>query len=104
HASETRVACLRERGAELVLVPGGQPFFVGGHVHRGAILTALARRHGVAIALAEAVGGSDSRVYDGGSLVVDASGRTLAEARRFEPDLLVADAEPRSEEHTSNSS
>lgn len=94
HEIDTRVASLRERGAELVLVPGGQPFFVGGHVHRGAILTALARRHGVAIALAEAVGGSDSRVYDGGSLVVDASGRTLAEARRFEPDLLVADAEP----------
>jgi len=90
---DARVASLRADGARVVLVPGGQPFFVGGHAHRVALLSALARRHGVAVALAEAAGGADARVFDGGSLVIEADGRSLAEARRFEPDLLVAAVE-----------
>lgn len=90
---DARLASLRGEGVELALVPGAQPFFVGGHGFRRELLRSLARRHGLALALAEPTGGSDSLVFEGGSLVVDAEGRA-AEARRFEADLLSEEIEP----------
>jgi len=37
------------------------------------------------------VGGNDSLVFDGSSLVIDASGRVIAQAKSFEEDLIFAD-------------
>lgn len=50
-----------------------------------------ARRDGRAIAWLNLVGGQDEAVFDGGSLMVDASGRLLARALRFTTDLCIAE-------------
>ena len=53
-----------------------------------------ARRHGLPLLYVNHVGGHDQLVYDGASFAVEADGRVVFEARRFEPevpfDLLVA--------------
>src|SRR5699024_10996616 len=50
-----------------------------------------ARRDGRAIAWLNLVGGQDEAVFDGGSLLVDASGRLLARAPRFTTGLCIAE-------------
>lgn len=84
---ERRLGALRSMGAELALIPGGQPFFVGGHRHRRDLLARLARAHGLPIAWAQPVGGNDSLIFEGGSLVVGPEGE-LGAAPRFEEATL----------------
>lgn len=82
-----RIGALRAQGAELALIPGAQPFFVGGHRWRRELLSRLARTHGLPLAWAQPVGGNDGVVFDGGGAIVSASGALLAGAARFEEDL-----------------
>src|SRR5204862_2790773 len=50
-----------------------------------------AREAGAALAFVNMLGGQDELVFDGGSMVVDATGRTVAHAPQFCDALLVAD-------------
>jgi NAD+ synthase (glutamine-hydrolysing) len=49
------------------------------------------REAGVPIALCNTVGGQDELVFDGHSFIVDAGGKTIARAKQFEEELLLAD-------------
>src|SRR5699024_5444236 len=53
--------------------------------------SARARRAGCAHVWMNLAGGQDEAVFAGGSLIVDAAGRLLAQAQRFDTDFLVAD-------------
>ncbi|WP_407354130.1 NAD+ synthase [Luteimonas sp. R10] len=87
-------------GAELVLVPNASPFERGKHAQRDALLAERVRENGVALAYLNVVGGQDALVFDGSSVLADASGKVHHAARAFEEHWLVADYHPRSRELT----
>ncbi|HEY2577269.1 MAG TPA: NAD+ synthase, partial [Streptosporangiaceae bacterium] len=80
-------------GAGLLAVPNASPYERGKEYIREALCSRRAREAGAALAFVNMLGGQDELVFDGGSLVVDATGRTIAHAPQFEEALLVADLE-----------
>ena len=82
---------LLRRGATLLLNVSASPFSEGKPRLRQRMLSRLARDGGVPVAYVNLVGGNDELVFDGGSLVVDSSGRSCAAAPLFEESLLVVD-------------
>ena len=85
---------LVRRGATLILNISASPFSEGKPRLRERMLSRLARDGGVPVAYVNLVGGNDELVFDGGSLVMDASGRIVARAKAFEEDFLVVDVPP----------
>ncbi len=84
---------IRGLGAQLTINISGSPFHAGKLNERRQIVEGFARRTGTFLCYNNLVGGQDELVFDGGSLVVDPQGGLVASAKRFEPDLLVADVE-----------
>ena len=81
-------------GAELIVNASASPYFRGRGIEREQeVVAARARESSVPIALCNLVGGQDELVFDGHSVIVDASGVTIARARQLEPELLVCDLE-----------
>jgi NAD+ synthetase len=79
------------KGAQLVVVPNASPFDHGKLARRDALLEMRIRESGVALAYLNVVGGQDSVVYDGASVLADADATVHTAARAFEEHLLVAD-------------
>jgi len=67
------------------------PYWHGKRAVRRRMLSAMARRDGIPVLLANQVGGNDSLVFDGSSLAINAAGELLAEAKCFEEDLVIVD-------------
>lgn len=82
-----------EAGAQVVVYLAAAPFLIGQDQRRERSLSQIARSVGVPIIFCNLVGGNDSLVFDGGSLVVRADGSLQAKAKRFEEDLLVVEIE-----------
>jgi NAD+ synthase (glutamine-hydrolysing) len=78
------------RGAQCIVNLSASPYALGKPEHRRRMIAAAARRHGVAIATCNLVGGNDSLLFDGRSAVFAADGATVTEAAAFEEALLVA--------------
>ena len=78
-------------GADLLVVPNASPFECRKHADRVRLLEARARETGTAIGYVNVVGAQDDIVFDGASLLADASGRVHPMATPFEEHLLVAD-------------
>lgn len=81
-------------GAQLVLVPNASPFERDKHAQRDALLEARVREQPVAIAYLNGVGGQDTLVFDGASVLADGDGTIHHAARAFEEHWLVADFDP----------
>jgi NAD+ synthase (glutamine-hydrolysing) len=60
---------------------------------RQSMLTAIAMRHGAYVAMVNQVGGNDSLVFDGSSVVIRPDGEVAARAASFAEDLVVFDTE-----------
>jgi NAD+ synthase (glutamine-hydrolysing) len=84
-------AAVRAAEAALLVVPNGSPYERNKDDVRLLLCADRAREGGCALAYVNLVGGQDELVFDGDSLVVDASGSLLARSGQFEPELLVAD-------------
>jgi NAD+ synthase (glutamine-hydrolysing) len=80
-------------GAGLLVVPNASPYERGKDDTRLELCQRRAREAGAALAYANMVGGQDELVFDGDSIIVDASGRLLARGPQFEDALVVADLE-----------
>ncbi len=85
------VTVARQAGAGLLVVPNASPYERGKDDTRLQLCQRRAREAGAALAYANQVGGQDELVFDGDSIVVDASGQLLARGPQFEEVLLVAD-------------
>ncbi len=83
----------RDASCDWVLNASASPYHQGKPTERRAMFVASARRHGMGLALCNLVGGNDSLLFDGNSLVVDARGQVLAQGAAFEEDLLVVDVD-----------
>jgi len=78
-------------GAEIIVNINASPFQVDKSRLREQMLATRARENGVIVTYTNMVGGQDELVFDGGSLIVDQHGETVARGPQFQEDLVVAD-------------
>lgn len=77
--------------AGLLVVLNGSPFEAAKDDERAELCARRAREAECALAYVNLVGGQDELVFDGDSLVVDATGAVVARSPQFESDLLTVD-------------
>jgi NAD+ synthetase len=87
------VATLAEAGVELILNLSASPWHVGKLTEREALVSGVAKKHGLPVLYCNQVGGNDELLFDGASLYVDATGELRARGRSFQPDLILCDIE-----------
>ena len=85
------VAQAGEGGAELLINLSSSPFFRGKTRNRERMLSTRAADNVAVVAFVNQVGGQDELVFDGSSVILDQNGETIARARAFDEDLIVAD-------------
>ncbi len=86
------VESLIHAGGNFVLNISASPFWIGKREFRRDLLASIARQHKVPVVLVNQVGGDDSLVFDGSSLVLNAQGEVIAQGRSFEEDLIYFDS------------
>jgi len=82
---------LLHAGANLVLNISASPFHIGKRELRYNMLRTVACDNKVPVVFVNQVGGNDSLVFDGSSMVIAPDGSILARARSFEEDLVMVD-------------
>jgi NAD+ synthase (glutamine-hydrolysing) len=87
------VESLVREGGNFVLNISASPFWIGKREFRRDMLASIARQHKVPVALVNQVGGNDSLVFDGSSLVLNREGMIIAQGRSFEEDLIYFDSQ-----------
>jgi NAD+ synthase (glutamine-hydrolysing) len=80
-----------EAGATLIVNSSMSPYHMGVGRERAKMLSRRAQQLGAHVCYLNGVGGQDELVFDGQSLVYDATGRLLARARQFEEELVLLD-------------
>ena len=78
-------------GADLIININASPYHAGKIKERESVIRAQAKSNRVYIVYVNLVGGQDELVFDGVSMVVDATGKIIARAGEFIEDLLIAD-------------
>ncbi|HWY04054.1 MAG TPA: NAD+ synthase [Candidatus Acidoferrum sp.] len=87
------VESLIQAGGNFLLNISASPFWIGKREMRRDMLASLARQHKVPVVLVNQVGGNDSLVFDGSSLVLNREGEVIAQGRSFAEDLIYFDAQ-----------
>ncbi|MFZ0732522.1 MAG: NAD+ synthase [Candidatus Sulfotelmatobacter sp.] len=87
------VESLIEAGGNFVLNISASPFWIGKRELRRDMLASIARQHRVPVVLVNQVGGNDSLVFDGSSLVLNRDGNVIAQGKSFEEDLVFFDSQ-----------
>lgn len=85
------VEALVQSGGNFVLNISASPFWIGKRDFRRDMLASIARQHKVPVVMVNQVGGNDSLVFDGSSLVLDPEGKVIAQGKSFEEDLILFD-------------
>ncbi len=80
-------------GGNVVLNISASPFWLGKRELRRDMLASIARNQKVPVAMVNQVGGNDSLVFDGSSMVIGPDGQILAQAKSFEEDLIYFDSD-----------
>ena len=80
----------------LLINISASPYTIDKRALRLDMLRSLAKTHGLPVVYVNQVGGNDSLVFDGGSVVVLPDGRIAAQASSFVEDLVLFDTETRS--------
>jgi NAD+ synthase (glutamine-hydrolysing) len=87
------VEALIQAGGNFVLNISASPFWAGKREFRREMLSTIARNDKVPVAFVNQVGGNDSLVFDGSSLVFDREGNVIAQGKSFEEDLVFFDSD-----------
>ncbi len=80
-----------DAGAKMLINISASPYYVGKRKERENLLRRRVKRTKTHIVYVNTVGGQDELVFDGGSFVVDPTGRVIASGKQFEEDLFVVD-------------
>jgi NAD+ synthase (glutamine-hydrolysing) len=90
------VRSLVEQGAEMILNLSASPFSLGKPAVRREMVATLARTYRRLICYCNAVGGNDQLVFDGNSIVVNATGELIAQlpAFRIAEEIIDTEASP----------
>ena len=87
------VESLIRGGGNFLLNISASPFWLGKRKVRRDMLATIARNYRVPVAMVNQVGGNDSLVFDGSSLVLDAAGEIIAQGKSFEEDIVYFDSD-----------
>ncbi|PRX64345.1 NH(3)-dependent NAD(+) synthetase [Nonomuraea fuscirosea] len=85
------VSVVGQAGAGLLVAPNASPYEKEKDDVRLELCARRAREAGCALAYVNQIGGQDELVFDGDSIVVDATGEPVARASQFKEELLVVD-------------
>ncbi len=77
----------------IILNISASPYWTGKRQLRQQMLGALALRHNAYVAMVNQVGGNDSLVFDGSSIVMAPDGRLIARGASFQEDLIYFDTD-----------
>jgi NAD+ synthase/NAD+ synthase (glutamine-hydrolysing) len=80
-------------GGNVVLNISASPFWLGKRELRRDMLAPIAKNDNVPVAMVNQVGGNDSLVFDGSSLVIAPDGRVIAQGKSFAEDLVYFDSQ-----------
>ncbi len=86
---------LEDEGIGLLVNLSASPYVRGKERFRAEMLQRLAEKYGTTIVMCNLVGGNDSLIFDGHSLVVSPTGEILAQGASFEEDLMLVDLSAR---------
>ena len=86
------IDALIRAGGNFVLNISASPFWIGKRQLRRDMLASIARQHKVPVVMVNQVGGNDSLVFDGSSLVLNSDGAVVAQGLSFEEDLITFDS------------
>jgi NAD+ synthase (glutamine-hydrolysing) len=89
------IAAQAAAGAELVVNINASPFYRDRVVEREQMLATRAADASCALVYVNCVGGQDELVFDGASLIFDASGRLVASLPQFSEEVAVVDIDVR---------
>jgi len=84
---------LAKAGAAVLFNVSASPWHLGKTRTRHEMLRSLAHKTHCPVVFCNQVGGNDELIFDGGSLVLNAAGELVAQARLFEEDFVIADTE-----------
>jgi NAD+ synthase (glutamine-hydrolysing) len=84
---------LVEQGTTLLLNISASPYTINKRTLRVEMLRSIAKTHQRTVIYVNQVGGNDSLIFDGASMVVTPDGRVAAQALAFEQDLVLFDTE-----------
>jgi NAD+ synthase (glutamine-hydrolysing) len=87
------VEALVQAGGNFVLNISASPFWANKRELRREMLATIARTDRVPVAFVNQVGGNDSLVFDGASMVFDRDGNVIAQGKSFEEDLVLFDSD-----------
>ncbi|HLJ79686.1 MAG TPA: NAD+ synthase [Acidobacteriaceae bacterium] len=82
---------LMKQHASVILNISASPWWRDKRELRREMLANIACRHRVPVAMVNQIGGNDSLIFDGSSLVLGADGAVIAQGKSFEEDLIFAD-------------
>lgn len=75
----------------LLLNISASPYWQGKRQLRTEMLAALAKRHHATLAMVNQVGGNDSLIFDGASVVISPEGNVISQGKSFVEDLVIVD-------------
>jgi NAD+ synthase (glutamine-hydrolysing) len=78
-------------GGKILLNISASPFYLHKRELRRDMLAAIAKNYHVPVVFVNQIGGNDSLVFDGSSLVLGPDGQVVAQAKSFEEDLICFD-------------
>ncbi|HEX6504630.1 MAG TPA: NAD+ synthase [Terriglobales bacterium] len=79
-------------GGNFVLNISASPYWMGKREFRRKMLASIAVTHKVPVVMVNQIGGNDSLIFDGSSLVLNPAGEVIAQGRSFEEDLILFDS------------
>jgi NAD+ synthetase len=82
---------LAEAGSEIIFNISASPWHLGKNKTRYEMLRSLALKTRRPVVFCNQAGGNDELVFDGGSLVFNATGELIAQGKLFEEDFVVVD-------------
>jgi NAD+ synthase/NAD+ synthase (glutamine-hydrolysing) len=86
------IDALVKAGGNFVLNISASPFWLGKRELRRDMLATIARNDKIPVVMVNQVGGNDSLLFDGSSLVLNREGKVIAQGKSFEEDLIYFDS------------
>ena len=87
------VEALIHAGGNFLLNISASPFWIGKRELRRDMLATIARQYKVPVVMVNQVGGNDSLIFDGSSLVLDPAGEVIAQGKSFAEDIVYFDSD-----------
>ncbi len=82
---------LARAGVDLIVNMSASPFVINKHAFRIDLFGRQCRQHRIPLVYVNQTGGNDDLIFDGASCAFGRNGELIAQARDFEPDLLLVD-------------